>query len=201
MSGKILLSTAYLPPLEYFALIAGAGKVFIEREENYLKQTYRNRCKILSSNGPMILSIPVKKGKTTVSGIKDVEIDYSKRWQQVHLRAMIASYSSSPWFQYYFDKIERIIAFGPKLLLDLNMELLMTILEFLKLKNNVQFTTLFEPVADAEYDYRYRMGPRHKSGYLTGEYQQVFNYKTEFVAGLSIIDLIFNMGPESDKYL
>jgi hypothetical protein len=201
MAGKILLSTAYLPPLEYFALIAGANEVFIEREENYLKQTYRNRCKILSSNGLLVLSIPVKKGDFQKVSIKDVEIDYSKRWQQVHLRAMVASYSSSPWFQYYYEKIEKKIISKPRFLFDLNMDLLLVVLELLKINTPVRYTTLFEPVADTGYDYRYKISPKHKSEYVNRKYFQVFNYEEGFIPGLSIIDLIFNMGPESVVYL
>ncbi len=93
MAGKILVSTAYLPPVEYFSLISRADEVLIEREENYLKQTYRNRCYILSAHGPQLLSVPVYLGSLHKTPVKDIRIDYSKRWQQVHLRAMTASYS------------------------------------------------------------------------------------------------------------
>ena len=88
MQGDLILSTAYFPPAEYFSLINNADAVIIEQEENYIKQTYRNRCRILSSNGILILSVPVIKGRNIKAHVKDVTIDYSKRWQQVHLRAL-----------------------------------------------------------------------------------------------------------------
>jgi hypothetical protein len=201
MDGKILLSTAYLPPVNYFMLIEGAREIFIEKEENYPRQTYRNRCKILSANGPLVLSVPVKKGGTPKARISEVEIDYTKRWQNIHLRALSASYNSAPWFQFYFEKIETIINSGTRLLIDLNTDLLLTILEFLKMKKDIGFTSSFEAANDSENDYRYRLSPKKESFFETREYIQVFNYRTGFVPGLSIIDLLFNMGPESAEYL
>ena len=109
MAGKILVSTAYLPPVEYFSLIAQADEVSVEREENYLKQSFRNRCYILSVHGPQLLSVPVYLGSQHKTPLKEIRIDYSKRWQQVHLRAISASYSASPYFQFYFENIEKII--------------------------------------------------------------------------------------------
>ncbi|MBW6500240.1 MAG: WbqC family protein [Bacteroidales bacterium] len=201
MDDKILLSTAYLPPVGYFMLIQGAGEIFIEKEENYTRQTYRNRCKILSSGGPLVLSVPVKKGGEPKAKIKDVEIDYTKRWQSIHLRALTASYNSAPWFRFYFEKIERIINSGPRLLIDLNTDLLFTMLEFLKMRKTIGFTSTFEPASDARNDYRYRLSPKKEPDFGSREYIQVFNYRTGFVPGLSIIDLLFNMGPDSSEYL
>ena len=200
MSGKILLSTAYLPPVEYFTLIQGADEILIEKEENYQKQTYRNRCRILSSNGLQVLTVPVMKGSLQKTKVKEIEIDSSKRWQQVHLRAMSASYSSSPYFQYYFGNIERIIHGNHKFLLDLNLDLLESVLEMLRLKRSISLTSFFEPVKDSDYDFRYRITPKAETNSPAKEYFQVFN-KSGFVPGLSIIDLIFNMGPESSSFL
>src|SRR5664280_3240390 len=121
MAGKILVSTAYLPPVEYFSLISRADEVLIEREENYVKQSFRNRCYILSAYGPQLLSVPVYLGSQHKTPLKEIRIDYSKRWQQVHLRAITASYSSSPYFQFYFENIEKIIARKTDFLFDLNM--------------------------------------------------------------------------------
>jgi hypothetical protein len=200
MSGKLLLSTAYLPPVEYFALIKKADTILIEKEENYLKQTYRNRCRILSPNGPQLLSVPVKKGSLHKTKLKEIEIDYSKRWQQVHLRAFSSSYGSSPYFLYYYSDFERIIVRNHRFLLDLNMELLESILDILKLSVSVYFTSVFEPVASSDCDFRYRITPKTGSDYKANEYYQVFRGRS-FVPDLSIIDLIFNMGPESTGLL
>jgi hypothetical protein len=201
MAAKILVSTAYLPPVEYFSLILRADEVFIEREENYLKQTYRNRCKILSAHGPQILSVPVYLGSLHKVPIKDIRIDYSKRWQQVHLRAMTASYNSSPFFEFYFENIEKIISKNHVFLLDLNNELTKSILKILKIRKTISYTTNFEPIGDVKYDFRYKISAKEESHYVAKEYIQVFSNSEGFIPFMSIVDLVFNMGPEAVDYL
>jgi hypothetical protein len=201
MAGKRLISTAYLPPIEYFSLFSQADEVFIEREENYQKQSYRNRCYILSAHGPQILSVPVYLGSLHKTPVKDIRIDYSKRWQQVHLRAMTASYNSSPYFEFYFENIEKIILKNFSFLLDLNMELTESVLEMLKLKIKISYTATFQPVGETENDFRYKITPKEESQYTVKKYFHVFDNNNKLVQGLSILDLIFNMGPESVNYL
>jgi hypothetical protein len=200
MLRKILLTTAYLPPLEYFSAISHADDIFIEYEENYLKQSYRNRCYILSSHGLQCLTVPVYLGSQHKTQVKDIKIDYTKRWQQVHLRAITASYSSSPYFQFYFENIEKIISGNNEFLLDLNMRLTITVLEMLKLRRSLTCTTSFQPVVDAENDYRYKISPKKESHYSAREYMHVFDSGDQFIHRLSIIDLIFNKGPEALEY-
>lgn len=200
MAGKLLLSTAYLPPVEYFSLISNSGKILIELEESYIKQTYRNRCMILASDGTIRLTVPVMKDGRKDAPVKDVTIDYSKRWQQVHLRAMRSSYNSSPWFQFYFERFENCILKNHKFLIDLNSGLLMVCLEILKLERKVSFTKRYEPESDGDNDYRYRITPKMDSGFYYKPYPQVFN-RGVFVPGLSIADLIFNTGPDAADYL
>jgi hypothetical protein len=201
MTGSILVSTAYLPPVEYISLIIQADKVLIEKEENYLKQTYRNRCYILSAHGPQLLSVPVYLGSVHKTPVKDIRIDYSKRWQQVHLRALTAAYNSSPYFEFYFENIETIIAENHAFLLDLNLELIQSIMGILKINKTVAYTTEFEPVGVINNDYRYKISPKEEYRLTSKEYYQVFNQAECFVPGLSILDLIFNMGPDSVNYL
>ena len=201
MTGKILLSTAYLPPVEYIALIKNYEELFIEREENYLKQSYRNRCYILSAGGPQVLTVPVYTGSFHKTPVKDIRIDYSKRWQQIHSGALKSSYNSSPYFQFYFDTIERIIQSNYKFLLDLNTDLLEAILRMLKIERKISYTIDFEPIADKNGDSRYSISPKRISIYNAKKYLQVFRPAKGFVPGLSIADLIFNMGPEALSYL
>jgi len=201
MPGNILVSTAYLAPVEYFSLLSKADEVFIEANENYIKQSYRNRCYILSTHGPQLLSVPVYLGSIHKTSLKDIRIDYSKRWQQVHLRALKASYSSSPYYQFYFEDIELIISKRTDYLIDLNMELLESLLKMLKLKPRISYTTHFEPEGRSETDYRYMISPKKKSSFIEKEYLQVFSDGGKFVPGLSIVDLIFNLGPEAVEYL
>jgi hypothetical protein len=201
MSERILVSTAYLPPVPYFSMISSADEIIIEREENYVKQTYRNRCYILTACGIQMLSVPVYLGSLHKTGIKDIRIDYSKRWQQVHLRAMITSYRSSPYFEFYFENIEKVISKNPKFLLDLNTELTETILTILKINKTLLYSTNFESVDDSPLDFRYIIKPRQTLPVTEKKYFQVFNGAAGFVPGLSIIDLLFNMGPDSIGFL
>lgn len=201
ITGKVLISTAYLPPIEYISVISGADEVLIEKEENYLKQSYRNRCYILSAHGPQILTVPVYLGSVHKTLIKDIRIDYSKRWQQVHLRAMKAAYNSSPFFEFYYDIFEKLIATDHEFLLDLNSALTESVLQILKLKHGISFTESFEPAQSKPHDYRYSISPKKGTSYSSKRYLQVFNKRNGFVPNLSIIDLIFNTGPESVKYI
>lgn len=198
---QILLSTAYLPPAEYFYYISGAGSVLIEKEENYIKQTYRNRCYILSANGPQLLTVPVLKGNAFKTAIKDTRIDYTKRWQQLHIGAIRSSYGSSPFFVHYFEDIEKIINRNHLFLTDLNMELLQLMLKYFKMKNKVTYSESFLTAGTQENDFRYSISPKKKSSYSSKKYFQVFENINGFIPGLSIIDLLFNMGPDSGKYL
>jgi WbqC-like protein family len=197
----ILVSTAYLPPSEYFSLILRSGRVMVESEENYLKQSYRNRCYILSAHGPQLLSVPVYQGSQHKTPVKEIRIDYSKRWQQVHLRAITAAYGSSPYFQFYFENIEKIISRKTDFLIDLNMELARSILKMLGLKIDVALTTDFKPVGKTEHDFRYSISPKRKPQFIVKEYMRVFDKAKEGYHRLSIIDLIFNTGPEAVRYL
>ena len=201
MSGKIFLSTAYLPPVEYFARIKDAVEVFIEGEENYLKQSYRNRCYILTSGGPQYISVPVYLGSCHKTHLRDIRIDYSKRWQQVHIGALTSAYNSSPYFLYYSEIIEKIILAGHNYLIDLNMELMLALLKILKMDDHLTYTSEFLPVKGLEGDFRYAISPKKDSDYVSKEYSQVFNSVHGFIPRLSIVDLVFNMGPEAVLYL
>ena len=172
----------------------------IEQEENYIKQTWRNRCRILASNRILTLSVPVMKGDLLKVKVKDIIIDYSKRWQQVHLRAMTSSYAKSPFFQFYVEDIEKILLKNHKFLLDLNNDLLNKCLEIVEIKKCISYTYSFESVNTKENDYRFRISPKVNSEYIPRPYIQVFS-QDGFIPGLSILDMIFNLGPGSADYL
>jgi len=200
MEGKVLVSSAYLPPVEYFKVISNADEIIIEREENYLKQTYRNRCYILSAHGPQLLSVPVYLGSLHKTRIKDIRIDYSKRWQQVHLRALTASYNSAPYFDFYFENIEKNISKNHEFILDLNMELIATILKILKISKPISYSAYFKSNSSDPHDFRYKISPKKELLFTPKEYIQVFDNGT-FIPRLSILDLIFNVGPDAFSYL
>lgn len=200
MPEKLLISTAYLPPADYFSLITKAGEVCIEAKENYIKQSYRNRCYLLSSHGSHLLSVPVYEGSRHKIPITEIRIDHSKRWKQVHLRAIVSCYRCSPYFDFFYEPLEKIINADHDLLWNLNMDLLKTLLKMLKIRKMITPTDSFEAPAGETYDYRYRLEPG-KEIFLHKRYLQVFSATHEFVPNLSIIDLIFNLGPDAVNYL
>jgi hypothetical protein len=198
--GKFLLSSAYFPPVNYFSVIAAAEEVCIEKEENYLKQSYRNRCRICSANGPLTLSVPVLEGSFHKTPFRDIRIDYSKRWQQVHIGAIESSYRSSPFFEFYFDIVREVINKGDEFLSDLNFNSLRAMLEITGIETNVKYTSSFEKTAGNSNDFRYRISPKKAVDtniFTFSKYPQVFSERFGFVPGLSILDLIFNMGPDA----
>ena len=114
---------------------------------------------------------------------------------------MTASYNSSPYFEFYFENIEKAILKNHDFLLDLNMELTESVLEVLKMKKTITFTTNFEPVVNIENDLRDKITPKKESHFAVKEYFQVFNKGDGFVPDLSIVDLVFNVGPHAVNYL
>jgi len=195
-----LFSTSYLAPIEYIHKMAEAEEILIEVNENYIKQSFRNRCYILTANGPQALIVPVLLGSFHKTAIKDIRIDYSKRWQQIHIRAIESAYRNAPYFQYYFEDIEKAIMKGTQYLVDLNTKLLEITLKSIRLDKPLRFTESFIVPSGSPTDYRFSISPKNKSDYISPEYIQVFPYKN-YIKGLSVIDLLFNNGPSSLELL
>ncbi len=200
----LILSSAYFPPSHYMSLVAATDKILIEREENYIKQTFRNRCIILSANGILTLSVPILEGSFHKRAIKDIRIDYSKKWQQIHLRSIYSAYKAAPYFDYYYDKIENIILKGYLFLLDLNMATLKCLKEFFNLPVEIYYTSEFKAVKNLDNDTRYFLNPKNPEAinrFKFKQYIQVFSSRFKFVSGLSSLDLLFNTGPDAISYL
>ena len=119
-ASEALLSTAYLPPVSYFSVMAQYGAVRIEACENFQKQSYRTRARIASSSGVEILSVPILKGSGHKRLISEIEIDYKRDWVQLHERALMSYYGSAPFFIYYRDDIFSVLESRPRFLVDLN---------------------------------------------------------------------------------
>lgn len=198
MEDSVLLSTAYFPPAEYFSLMIHRRRALIEKWENYQKQTYRNRCVILGANGPLSLIVPVIRGSFHKTALKDLEIDNSRRWRDIHLRGIISAYATAPYFEYYFDIIEAVIRTPFRYLIDLNTEALLTVSRAMEITADISYTVGYQPPMSVKDDYRYLITPKRPSGYnnyIEHPYIQVFSEKYGFIPGLSIIDLLLNNGP------
>lgn len=203
-----LLSSAYFPPVDYFVAIVNSGSVVVEQYENYSKQSYRNRCNIFACDGVLSLTIPVVTlGNNTP--IREVKIDYSKKWLQQHKRALVSAYMSSPFFEYYQDDIFSVLESGEEYLFDMNLKLMDVIMENMGISKNIQLSLDYiqSKLLDSSIaDYRERIHPKKVSpifcdGIKQKPYYQVFSQKYGFISGLSVLDLLFNEGPESYRFL
>jgi len=199
----ILLSTAYLPPVQYVSKFMLNTPVFIERYENYQKQSYRNRCYIYGANGIQCLVIPVKKTHGEKTPVTEVEIDYSYPWTKIHVKTLESAYRLSPFFEYYAEEILAVYEQKIPQLFELNTTLLHSILGLLDIKSSLRFTASFEPAVSRDYDdFRYSVHPKNRlnrpdNSFTPFPYQQVFNERFGFLSNLSIIDLLFNEGPNA----
>ncbi|MCG6187678.1 WbqC family protein [Maribellus maritimus] len=199
-NNAILLSTAYFAPVQYYSMCLKYPLVYIERFENFTKQTYRNRCVILGANGPIPLVIPVVKGRGPKTLIKDLKISYDVDWQRNHWRTIFSAYNSSPFFEFFKDDIFPFFEKKEKYLLELNMKVHETLRELLDIENETVLTSDFESVPETALNYREIISPKNKRldvRFQPQKYTQVFSEKFDFSPNLSIIDLLFNEGPNS----
>lgn len=193
---NVILTTAYFPPIEYFKAIIRYDNIYLEINENYSRQSYRNRCNILSSNGMLPLSIPIIKPNNIKQNILEVKIDYSTNWQKLHINAITSAYGKSPYFPFYSDVIIKSISQNNKYLFDFNLKVIDEILIILNVKKEINKTTSFLKSYDNNFlDLRYCIHPKQNTfNFINVPYIQTFNDRFEFIPNLSIIDLIFNVG-------
>lgn len=204
-----VLTTAYLPPVEYFYAIAHSDRVLIEVHEAYQKQSWRNRCRILATGGPEDLSIPVVKEERLSRPVRDIRIDYGEPWLQHHIRAFAAAYNHSAFYDYYADDLIPLLKRKPVFLFDLNQSLLEKLMSLLDLSVPVTFTETFVKEYPF-FDGRERIQPKYKGESLLAEYgseqayYQVFVNRapgTGFIPNLSILDLLSAEGPDAGAFL
>lgn len=200
--GHILLPTAYFPPISYFVHLLSYPVIHIEQMETFPKQTYRNRSEIMTEAGKSNLIVPVSKPYGNHTMTKDIEISYREPWQQHHWKTLQSGYRSSPFFNYYDEIIYQFFSNQESLLLNHNLNILKTIAKLIGIEVKVQLTTDFLKQAEGMLDFRSVISPKKQLS--TNEfpsYPQVFEHKFGFNRGLSILDLLFNTGPEARRYL
>ncbi|MBN2480965.1 MAG: WbqC family protein [Bacteroidales bacterium] len=198
----VLLTTAYLPPVQYISKFVLNREILLEKHENYQKQSYRNRCYIYGANGRQSLVIPVSKQPENDCGILDVSIDHNKKWQRNHWRSIESAYRLSPYFEYYSDDFAAFYNQRIDNLFEWNLVLLRYILDILGIATRIRFTGSWHIPEDHRADFRNSIHPKHRLSkpdpfFRIIPYQQVFTSKFGFISGLSIIDLIFNEGPHA----
>lgn len=211
----MLLGIAWFPPVSYFALIAKGmvlspentipSIVYIEACENYQKQSWRNRCRILAADGPAYLNFPIVHEGSHELPITEIKVDYSTPWVLKTKRAIASAYESSAFFDYYKDDLFSILDSHPETLFELDMRIIRFFLDKTGIAADLRLTDTFQPFSGVE-DYREVLHPKRPNTVLKDlglekPYFQVFAQKYGFTSDLSIMDLLFNEGPDSICYL
>ncbi len=198
----IYLSSAYLAPVQYYAKLYAADKVYVEQYDHYMKQTYRNRCTIAAADGPLSLSIPTEKPDTQKALMKDIRISDHGNWRHLHWTALESAYRNSPFFEYYQDDFRPFYEKKYPFLYDFNEQLCELVCNLIDLHPIMRSTTDYKQCFEVdEADFRERIHPKHTwqedVAFQPKSYYQVFTERHGFLPNLSIVDLLFNMGPES----
>lgn len=192
----------YAGPAAYFACLLQTNQpVLFEVNEHFTKQTYRNRINIYSSHGVQKLSIPVEKNSSKTA-LKDLKISFAENWNTLHWRAIVSSYQSSPYFEYYDYLLEPLFAQPATYLVDYNLQLLAIISKCLGTEINFELTKTYETHYSTDFREAFNAKKITPFDQNWQKYQQVFSYgKQPFIPNLSILDVLFNLGPESIDYL
>lgn len=195
-----IFPTSYLPDIQYIALFLKNEAPRIELFETYQKQSCRTRCNVMTANGLQTLTIPIVKTNGNHTLTKDIAISYKEPWQQIHQRCLEAAYRKTPYFEYYFPYLEKAFTTRFDKLINLNEFCLKFILKVLKINKEIVYTEDFEPIKDAN-DYRVSLSKWSPESTNFPKYYQVFADRQPFISNLSVIDLIFNEGPNSVSYI
>lgn len=199
---QILLSSAYLPPVQYFAHLQSAEQVWIEQYDHYQKQTYRNRCVIAAPDGPLSLTVPIEKPNTQKAFMRDIRISDHGNWRHLHWNAIESAYNHTPFFEYYKDDFRPFYEKKFDFLVDYNEQLCQLVCQLIDIDTSFQRTESYvvEP-SNTIIDLRDAIHPKKEvmddASFSAVPYYQVFQERLGFLPNLSIIDLLFNMGPEA----
>lgn len=198
---KVLIETHYLPSVAYFAAVANTKGIILERHEYYVKQTYRNRCHVNTSQGVATLIVPVtaRHNKTLIT---DIRIDYSQKWVNNHWRTIRSAYGNAPFFEHYADDLEKVLYSKNDFLFDLNVRFLSLCLKWLKwgipVTESLSYETTPQPgTTDLRSQLNSKKQDNLSNFFHASPYTQVFG--NAFAGNMSLIDLIFCEGPEAGR--
>lgn len=193
-----ILPLAYLPSVEYFAHLVRGGCI-VDTGEHFVKRSERNRTRILATDGVMELTVHVRNANRPRQPVRDVRLDYSKRWQHQHWGALVASYKGSPYFDFYAGYFEPFYRREYEFLADYNTGLLDLLCSLMRIPMP-EFSAVYVDAAEGDRDLR----PKHKKegpAFIAEPYVQVFSDRMPFQPNLSVADLLFAEGPEAVSVL
>ena len=197
---NLLIHPNYLPAISQLKLIIDSKKLIFEINDNFKKQTYRNRTYIYGANGLLLLSIPVIHSQKNRKKFKDVMISYDYDWLSQHWKSFQISYRSSPFFEYYEDKLADLYGRREKYLYDFNLRSIDILFDMLQINLEYDFTKEYNEKYSDTLDYRNNY-KKLNSSFKIKEYTQVFESKHGYIENLSALDLIFNEGPNAINFL
>ena len=196
---KKLLPVFYFGPISWYSeFLDENAEINLEQWENFPKQTYRNRTNIYGANGKLSLIIPISHNGNRL--YRDTEISYREDWQKLHWKSIKTAYQSSPYFEFYEDRLENIFQSDEKNLLKFNLSVLESMLQLLKTEKAYSLNIEYRQSPDAS-DFRQKFSAKQQSEYDMAEYYQTFSDRYGFLKDLSVLDLICNKGPESLTYI
>lgn len=201
---KALLPSAYFAPIAWYVPMARGAEVCIEQHDNFVKQTWRNRCAIAGPNGRQVLTVPVEKNPKGKTAMRDVRISDHGNWRHLHWNALESSYGKSPFFEYYADDLRPFFERRWEFLFDYNEEIRQKVCELLQIDAKVSYSSAFfapEALPETTRDLRPLAEPSLLDALPCTPYYQVFAQRQGFIPNLSILDLLFNLGPEALIYL
>lgn len=198
----VCLSSAYLAPIAYYSKLYAYSHAIIEQHDHYVKQTYRNRCVIATANGPLALTIPTESNAGAKCIMRDVRISDHGNWRHLHWNALESAYRQSPFYEYYADDFRPFYEKHYTFLFDFNEELCQLVCSLIGFAPHIIRSAEYISAYSSETDdFRELIHPkcdfRTDRDFHAHPYYQVFNQRHGFLPNLSIVDLLFNMGPES----
>lgn len=197
----MLLHPTYFPNIAHFVALIKSKEVVFEVCDNYQKQTYRNRSDIYSANGKLSLSVPVSYTQKLRQKTKDVLISSVDDWQSKHLKSFDSAYRMSPFYEFYIDDLMPIFKTEFKYLLDVNLKCFELLTKALELEISTRLSEDFTIPDNSSYDFRNLVNTKKNNAFQFNKYTQVFTEKHGYITNLSILDLLFNEGPNAVNYL
>jgi hypothetical protein len=194
----IVFELQYFPPVIFFTTLNTKSYVVLDAYEVYRKMSFRNRCLITGAQGIISLSVPLEQGRNQQLPVKEVRISNTEKWQSRHFKSIRSAYNRSPFFDFYQDELAAIYQMPFERLMDWNLVCLKWVIEKIEWSMEIRFTDTAVPFQNERItDLRSRILPKNYAEWNPVKYRQVFEERTGFFPNLSVLDLLFNTGPEA----